>query len=105
MTVTHFRGSSLHIFIYFLIKLPRRRKGLASVAYSVHAALLNFRSANKQRLVHSVHILVVFLPVQCAVEQQGSSNDLAEMKELLYRYCSSAIVEVRDWIPVAIATN
>lgn len=43
---------------------------------------------------------MTFLPVECAVEKQSGNNGLIEMEAFLYDYSSSAVVNVREWIPV-----
>lgn len=77
----------------------------AVVAYSVHAVQLNFSDANKRCLVQSVHSFVIFLPVECAVDQQGGSSYLAETEDSLYGYSSSAVVEIRNWIRMTSSTD
>lgn len=39
---------------------------------------------------------MAFVLVECAVEQQECSIELAEMEDILYEYFSSAVVEAGD---------
>lgn len=66
------------------------------VAYPVHSVLIDFSEAYKQWLVRSRHNLVAFHPVKWAVKHQISNIELAGIKESLYGYSLSAVVEVRD---------
>lgn len=49
--------------------------------------------------------MIAFLPVENGSEQQAGNNELAEENGFLYKYSSSTIVEVRDWISVISSTD
>lgn len=42
---------------------------------------------------------------ECSVKQQGGDLDLAEMKDFLYEYVSSAVIEVWELIFVTSSTD
>lgn len=73
-------------------------EGSGQVAHPLHVVLLNFSDANKRWLVRSVHSQDISLPAERAAKQQGGRNKLAEMKEPLYEYSSSAVVAERDFV-------
>lgn len=54
-------------------------KGSYLEAYPLRAVPFNFSNANKRFIEQSRRTLVVFPPVECAVDGQGYYNDLAEM--------------------------
>lgn len=49
--------------------------------------------------------MMVFLLVECVAEQQGGNKKLAEMRESLYAFSSSAIVDVGFCILVITSTD
>lgn len=64
------------------------------VDYLVYAVKLDFGNSYKRLLVQSRHNLVAFRTVECASEQPGGTNKLAESNKYLERYSYSAVVDL-----------